>query len=489
MLQNRTVLKITALLLALLAVFAPIGAFAEESGDVSAPADTSAEQVPEPSTENVLVIKNLNTGNNLPLKAASGRSFETGVAARLMCALVAFEEIEDPAAKISVAFCSDDSALRGNGSYIGFSYDEADDAMNLEDFLTAALVSSAADACLTLAVAAMRHRAGESLDYSHNYSAAASAAMNEKAYLNDFVALMNERAKELGCKDTLFTSCTGLFDGASRTTAEDIAVIAAAVYANSALLAISDKASYTLSTGSNQIFTKNALKSEYNLKGYKLDGVKGITVGYIDKNDAFCTVTAAEKDGLSYVFVCVNATAAGGSGDSKYAPEISTYKTISDFLPWALSSFSYYTVVSPFTAVATVPVKAGKGRDSVTVVARDLIELLVTKDIDPENDISVVYTDISGLSLSAPVAEGQEVGRVYVYLKGELVGESPLVTNGSVAESSALSAVDKIKNTLSSDFMKKIYKWALILFAAYLAVSFVMFIYRVIRKYIDASRD
>lgn len=474
--------RITAICLALITLCFPLSVFAEES---------SAEATEDPATENIIVIKNLNTGNNLPLQSGESKTFQTGVAARLMSALVAFECIEDVKAKISVPFCASDNNLRGSGSYIGFAYSEANDAQTLEDFLSAAIVSSATDACLALAVAAMRHEAGETMDYSHNYSAAATASTKERAYLNDFVALMNSRAAELGCTNTLFTSCTGLADGKSRTTAEDIALIAAAVCSHGKLYEISDKASYTLSTGSNQIFTKNALKSEYNLKGYRLENVKGMTAGYLQAPNAYCVVTTAESGGLSYVFVCINTTATsttGEDGEKLYSAEISTYKTIHQFLPWALASFRYHTVVSPYSAIATIPVKAGKGRDSVTIIARDVIELLVTKDINPDTDISVVYTDLSDLTLSAPVAEGQEVGRVYVYLKGELVGESPLVTNDGVMESSALSAVDKVKNMLTGDFMKKIYKWALIIFAAYLVIVFFMFIYRVVRKYIEAGK-
>ncbi|MBQ3081210.1 MAG: D-alanyl-D-alanine carboxypeptidase [Clostridia bacterium] len=476
--------RITAFVLALLTVaFLSVNAFAEES----------VAEEEEPVTENILVIKNLNSGNNLNIKSAPSRSFQAGVAARLMTALVAYECLESKSVKISVPFCASDAALRGSGSYIGFKYSEANDALTAEDLLSAALVSSATDACLSLAVAAMRHKAGESTDYSHDYASAASASTKERGHLNDFVALMNQRASELGCTGTNFTNCTGVSDPQSKTTAEDIAIIAAAICENSELYAISDKASYYLSTGSNQIYTKNALKSSYNLKGYTLENVKGMTVGYLQGPDNYCVVTTAESGGLSYVFVCVNTTATGSAptedGSKSYAAEISAYKTIHAFLPWAVKAFRYLTVVSPFTAVATVPVKAGKGQDSVTIVPKEKIELLVTKDIDPEKDISVVYTDISGLSLSAPVVEGQEVGTVYVYLKGEQVGQTALVTNDGVAESAALSMVDKVKNALTSDYMVKIYKWAFYLLIAYMVIVFGMFVYRIVRKYIAAGRD
>jgi len=476
--------KLTALFLALFTMLATgVTAFAEESAD-------KAEE--EPATENILVIKNLNSGNNLNIKSGTSRSFQAGVAARLMTALVAYECFQSKSTPVSVPFCASDESLRGAGSYIGFKYSEASDALTVEDLLSAALVSSATDACLSLAVGAMRQKAGERVDYSHDYAAAASASTKERGYLNDFVNLMNKRAAELGCTNTLFTNCTGVSDPKSKTTAEDIALIAAAVCDHAELYAISDKSSYYLSTGSNQIYTKNALKSSYNLKGYTLENVKGMTVGYLQGPDNYCVITTAESGGLAYVFVCINTTATAVSspeGEKSYAAEISAYKTIHAFLPWAVKAFKYLTVVSPFNAVATVPVKAGKGQDSVTIVAKEQIELLVTKDINPETDISVVYTDLSGLTLNAPVAEGQEVGKVYVYLKGEEVGSTTLITNDGVAESAALSLVDKLQNALTSPFMLKVYKWALYLFALYLLVIFVMFVYRVVRKYIAAGKE
>lgn len=455
--------------------------------------DTSTTDKEVPSTDNVLVIRNLNSKTNLNLNASSGKSFQAGVAARLMTALVAYESFERKDIKVSVPFCASDATLRGSGSYIGFKYSEESNPLTVEDLLSAALVSSATDACLSLAVAAMRYKSGETVDYSHNYSAAATASTKERGHLNDFVALMNKRAESLGCTGTRFTNCTGVSDPDSRTTAEDIALIAEAVCGYSELYAISDKQSYSLSTGSNLIHTKNALKSEYNLKGYVNKRVKGMIVGYLQGPDNYCVVATAESAGLTYVFVCVNTTAAyvppTEEGQKTYAAEISAYTTVNKFLPWAVESFQYLTVVSPFTAVATVPVRSGKGQDSVTVVPKEQIELLVAKDINPDTDITVVYPDLSDLTLTAPVAEGQEVGTVFVYLRGEQVGQTALITNDGVAESAALSMVDKVKNALTSDYMKKIYKWAFYLVLVYIAFIFLHFVYRVVRKYIEAGKD
>ena len=53
--------------------------------------------------------------------------------------------------------------------------------------------------------------------------------------LTAFVAQMNARAKELGCTDTTFSCVHGLYDYGNVSTAEDLAKIAAACYANETL--------------------------------------------------------------------------------------------------------------------------------------------------------------------------------------------------------------------------------------------------------------
>lgn len=482
--KSRFLSGICAFLLVIFALLPTFLCFAEES--------TDAEELP--STENVLVIKNLDTNTNLNLNAADGdRVFGAGVSARLMTALVAYEELGDLNMKISIPFCADDSELRGLGSYMGFSYKEGY-TVTLKELLSSATVSSHTDACLSLAVATIRHINGESTDLSANYTEAASASVNEKGYLNDFVTLMNDRAARLGMKNTNYVNCTGVSATDSATTASDIANLAAEICTNATeLYSIACQANYTIG-GSNPIYTKNALINGYNLKGYTLEGAKGLTVGYMDTKDGFCVITTAEMSGLSYVFVCINTTATA-DGDSKYAAEDSAYKTIHSFMPWALKAFKYITVLGvdsendgDLHAVASVPVKSGKNSSEVTIVTARNVELLVAHDINPDTDITVELPDFSKLQLTAPVSKGQPVGYAKVYLKGELIDEVPLITGDGVEESTALATVDKLKSFLTGPTMMKIYKWALIAGACYLIVTFFLFIYRIVRKYVSAGR-
>ena len=64
--------------------------------------------------------------------------------------------------------------------------------------------------------------------------------------LTAFVAQMNARAKELGCMDTTFSCVHGLYDYGNVSTAEDLAKIAAACYANETYMQAANTLTYTL---------------------------------------------------------------------------------------------------------------------------------------------------------------------------------------------------------------------------------------------------
>ena len=64
--------------------------------------------------------------------------------------------------------------------------------------------------------------------------------------LTAFVAQMNARAKELGCTDTTFSCVHGLYDYGNVSTAEDLAKIAAACYANETYMQAANTLTYTL---------------------------------------------------------------------------------------------------------------------------------------------------------------------------------------------------------------------------------------------------
>lgn len=478
--------KIFAVFMAVLCLCGSfLGAFAADEG------------TPQPTTSNVLVIKNLNTGIYVDAPTGKSTSYSaTGVGAKLMTAMLSYEILKNADIKISAPLCLKGTEIESavvNDFSLGLSYSKSAKSLTVKDLVTAAVVSSASDACVALAVASVRYQKGIQTDYYNNYDGAIAAntdnpdegKYSERTLIKEFVQLMNARAAELGCTDTVFTNCTGAHDVNSKTTAEDIAKIAEAFYNSEDLMLIAEQAYYTLSTGSNRLFNKSALvSSNDNLSGYTdIEGTTGIIVGWMGTKglSPYCVVSVGETDeGVGYIFVCI----------AKYteteATKKSGYDTIKEFTPWALNTFSYKLVVSTLNVIKTIPVKSGKDSDRVSIIPKEDIELLIPSSINPDTDIKVEYAWDSE-ELTAPIAKGQKVGVATVYYNGQVL-KTDLVANDSVSESAALSLLDKTKNLLNSEFMKKIYTVALVLFGVYLLISLALFIYRLIRKYIAAGR-
>lgn len=121
--------------------------------------------------------------------------------------------------------------------------------------------------------------------------------------ITDFVALMNERAAELGCTDSHFMNTNGLHDENHYTSAHDLALIAAAFFRNDMLCKIGNTDRYEFKATATQpddFILKNKHKMITGEVPY--DGVLGGKTGYTD--DARQTlVTCAERNGMRLVCV------------------------------------------------------------------------------------------------------------------------------------------------------------------------------------------
>ena len=118
-----------------------------------------------------------------------------------------------------------------------------------------------------------------------------------------FLQMMNDRAKELGCKNTNFMNANGLHDDNHYTTAYDLALIAQAFFSNDYLANIANTPRVHFEPTATQpddfyLNNKNKLVSGEIKYEYYLGGKTGYT------SDARQTlVSCAEKDGMRLVCV------------------------------------------------------------------------------------------------------------------------------------------------------------------------------------------
>ena len=129
-----------------------------------------------------------------------------------------------------------------------------------------------------------------------------------------FVQKMNEKAKEVGCKDTVFTNPTGLPDENQHTTAHDLARITRAAMQNKTFRAIASASSYTIPatnlSGGDRVLTSNFTMTKPGDPAY-YQGCLGGKEGFTQASGSVLA-TAAKRNGMTLICVVLN----GASGQT-----------------------------------------------------------------------------------------------------------------------------------------------------------------------------
>lgn len=120
---------------------------------------------------------------------------------------------------------------------------------------------------------------------------------------DDYVKLMNEKAKELGCENSHFVTTNGLHNEEHYTTPRDLATIARAFFSNETLSKISGTAHYVIEPTEKQpdfidLYTHNKLLN----KTYPYAYLVGSKTGYTTQARQ-TLVSCAEKDGMKLICV------------------------------------------------------------------------------------------------------------------------------------------------------------------------------------------
>lgn len=233
---------------------------------------SSAAVVVEESTSTILYAKNMDQ----PLYPSS--------AVKIMTCLVALEnsslDEQVTMTETGVAEVTDGSA--NISSQLG-------EVFTMEQCLYAIMVGSANDIALQVA----EHVSGS---------------------VDAFVQKMNEKAKEVGCKDTVFTNPTGLPDENQHTTAHDLARITRAAMQNKTFHAIASAPSYTIPatnlSGGDRVLTSNFTMTKPGDPAY-CKGCLGGKEGFTQASGSVLA-TAAKRNGMTLICVVLN----GASGQT-----------------------------------------------------------------------------------------------------------------------------------------------------------------------------
>ena len=223
-----------------------------------------------------------------------------------------------------------------------------------------------------------------------------------------FVARMNDRAAELGLKDTHFTNCTGLFeDDAHYTCAHDVAVMAREVLRHDFIRQFTCLWTDSIRDGSFGLTNTNRLVRYY-------DGCTGLKTGFTTKA-MFCLAASAEREGTEYIAVILH----GETSQLRF----DAARTLLDY------AFANYTLLTPAPEgeLPAVPVTLGAS-ESVQVACGESGAVLTDKASASRLTQSVTLPE----SVRAPVEEGQMLGELTVMDGEEVLARLPLIAAESV---------------------------------------------------------
>ena len=308
------------------------------------------------------------------------KQLEPASVTKVMTLLLTMEAVDSGQMKYDDMVTASAHACSMGGSQIWLKENEQ---LSVSDMLKAVCVVSANDCAVALAE---------------------TVAGSEDA----FVERMNQRAAELGMRDTTFQNATGLPAAGHVTSAYDIALMSRELILNHP-----DIRQYTtiwmdtLRNGESQLVNTNRLVRFY-------EGATGLKTGSTD-SALYCLSATAEREGMELIAVIM-----------KGATSAQRFEDAQALLSHGFASYALRKIV-PDQALPPVPVELG-AQATVQPVPGEGGTLLLEKAKAGNLTQSVALEE----SVPAPVALGDRLGTLTVSSGEETVAEIPLLAGEEV---------------------------------------------------------
>ncbi len=329
---------------------------------------------------------------------------------KLIVAEIAFHELKEGRLHLDDKFHVSEYAWRTGGAHAHGSamFVDVKSDVRVEDLLRGLLIQSGNDAAIVLA---------EGLGGSEE----------------NFVALMNKRAGELGLTHSHFTNAWGRSDPDERSTARDMAALARHL--------IRDFPEY-YHYFAEKDFTWNKIHQLNRNPLLTMSiGADGLKTGDTAES-GFGLVGSAVQDGQRLILV-VNGykTAAERAEDSR------------KILNWGFRGFDVRVFYEPGDTIGRAEVYGGADA-SVELTPQATVKAFVPRAGAEKIMAKIVYSG----PLAAPVAAGQPLGELRIYQGETLMLRAPLKTKGAVALGTLTQRATDAAWQFSADWLRRAWK-------------------------------
>ncbi len=388
------------------------------------------------------VLIDANTGTILFEKNADQKMYPASLT-KIMTAILVIEmgELSD------IITVDDDTPYEIQGSHIAL---EPGEILTLKDMLYAVLLPSANDASLTLA----KHYGGSE---------------------ENFVKMMNDKARELGAYNTHFVNPHGLHDSNHYTTAADLALITQYAMKNETFRKIVQSVKYEIKTtnkkteiryftnlnrlicnsGYNQIFVNGVYINP------KYEYATGVKTGYTPEAGN-TLVASAKKDNMELIAVAMKGVS------------LEMYQDAHNLFNYGFDEYETTTLVNKNTFIQNIKVQNGDSKVISAITESDL-KTLLKKGSEGNIESNVLINDIT-----LPIKENDVVGKIDFMQDGKVIGTVNLITPTQVKSN--------LTENSGSGLLLSVIKFivALVIFA--LLLLFLLKIYNVMRVKINRRK-
>ena len=349
-----------------------------------------------------LILQDHHSGKILYEKDADAKIYPASMT-KIMTAIVAFDMIKNGTTTLDELITISEKAWRLSQSGYSSMFIMLNDEVSVEDLLKGIIIVSGNDACVALA---------EGLSGSEE----------------DYVILMNEKAREIGMDNTNFNNTSGINDAENYSTVRDVLKMSRYMIKNYPVFyTYFEEKTFTWDrTGGDPIKQGNR-----NPLLYKNIGVDGIKTGFLTVEKY--SLASSMKSGLRRL------TAVGSGFDTKN----SRSRESSRILNWGFKKFDTIQVSNKNETLTSLKVWLGK-KASVQVIAAEDVYITIPKR---KKNIIKAVIEYDG-PINSPIIKGQIVGKLKIFLSDELINQIDILSAENVKRSNIFSRLFKSLNYL-----------------------------------------
>ncbi|HHY78615.1 MAG TPA: D-alanyl-D-alanine carboxypeptidase [Clostridiales bacterium] len=240
----------------------------------------------------------------------------------------------------------------------------------------------------------------------------------------EFVKMMNEKAKELGMKDTTFKNCHGLHDEGHVTSAYDVAIMSRELLKHEKIFDYISKYIVNVTVGKKNNVVRELVNKNKMVRFY--EDVDGIKTGYTEKA-MYCISVTAKRNNMRLISVIMGAPSTSSRNNDARK-----------LLDYGFANYSIYSVGKKGDILKNIKVSKGN-KDAINVVLDNDINVLVKKGEEKLIERKIILPD----KLSAPVKKGDILGEIEVLKNGEKVQSIPIIAQEDIEKATFLNNIYK----------------------------------------------